>query len=148
MYTFFLSIFQIQFNLNLKLGWELTGKIKLNLLCHFESEYNNVWQVHFTIYPQYFNSRTWNTVHICMYFLKSNSFQQYFGSMNAEPVMDLLWSNGRRDSMNFVNHTLNSYVRMPYTNNWRIPSMRVHHDCSRCTIPASSGQRGIEISDR
>jgi len=73
---------------------------------------------------------------------------QYFGSMNAEPVMDLLWSNGRRDSMNFVNHTLNSYVRMPYTNNWRIPSMRVHHDCSRCTIPASSGQRGIEISNR
>ena len=75
-------------------------------------------------------------------------FQQYFGNMNSEPVLDLLWSNGRRDVMNYVNFTLSSLVRMPYTNNWRVPYLRITHDCSRCTIPASSGQRGIDITNR
>ena len=75
-------------------------------------------------------------------------FQQYFGDMNSEPVLDLLWSNGRRDVMNYVNFTLSSLVRMPYTNNWRVPYLRITHDCSGCTIPASSGQRGIDITNR
>jgi len=73
---------------------------------------------------------------------------QYFGDMNSEPVLDLLWSNGRRDVMNYVNFTLSSLVRMPYTNNWRVPYLRITHDCSGCTIPASSGQRGIDITNR
>ena len=79
---------------------------------------------------------------------RSLLFQQYFGNMNSEPVLDLLWSNGRRDVMNYVNFTLSSLVRMPYTNNWRVPYLRITHDCSRCTIPASSGQRGIDITNR
>ena len=75
-------------------------------------------------------------------------FQQYFGEMNIGPVLDLLYTNGRRDMMNLNNYTLSHFIRMPYTNNWRIPSMRIEHDCSRCTVPASSGQRGIEIANR
>ena len=75
-------------------------------------------------------------------------FQQYFGEMNIGPVLDLLYTNGRRDMMNLNNYTLAHFIRMPYTNNWRIPSMRIEHDCSRCTVPASSGQRGIEIANR
>ena len=74
--------------------------------------------------------------------------QQYFGKMNAEPVMKLLWLNGSVDSMSFVNATINSNVRMPYTNNWRIPSMRIRSNCFGCTIPASSGQKGIKIANR
>ena len=68
--------------------------------------------------------------------------------MNAKPVLKLLWSSGRIDKMSFVNQTINSHVRMPYTNSWRIPSMEISHDCFGCTIPASSGQKGIEISNR
>ena len=68
--------------------------------------------------------------------------------MNIGPVLDLLWSNGRRDLMNINNYTLSHFIRMPYTNNWRIPNLRITHDCSRCTVPASSGQRGIEIANR
>ena len=75
-------------------------------------------------------------------------FQQYFGEMNIGPVLDLLWSNGRRDLMNINNYTLSHFIRMPYTNNWRIPNLRITHDCSRCTVPAASGQRGIEIANR
>ena len=76
------------------------------------------------------------------------SLQQYFGNMNSEPVLDLLWSNGRREVMNYVNYTLSSLVRMPYTNNWRVPYLGISHDCSRCTVPAASGQRGIEITNK
>ena len=68
--------------------------------------------------------------------------------MNAEPVMKLLWLNGSVDNMGFINATINSNVRMPYTNNWRIPSMRIRSNCFGCTIPASSGQKGIKIANR
>lgn len=68
--------------------------------------------------------------------------------MNIGPVLDLLWSNGRREVMNLQNYTLSNFIRMPYTNNWRVPALRITHDCSRCTVPASSGQRGIEIANK
>ena len=66
--------------------------------------------------------------------------------MNAEPVIKLLWSSGRIGNMTFVNDTMNSHVRMPYTNSWRIPSMGIRHDCFECTIPASSGKNIIEAT--
>ena len=45
--------------------------------------------------------------------------------------------------MNRTNFTMSTLVRMPYTNNWRVGD--IHRDCFACTVPASSGQKGIEI---
>lgn len=36
---------------------------------------------------------------------------------------------------------------MPYTNNWRVPALRLQSDCFRCTVPATSGQKGIEMAN-
>jgi hypothetical protein len=32
-------------------------------------------------------------------------------------------------------------VRMPYSNNWRVPEAKVHADCPTCTVPAASGKQ-------
>ena len=34
--------------------------------------------------------------------------------------------------MGFVNHTMNTIVRLPYTNAWRVG--KVKHDCFPCTV--------------
>ena len=65
--------------------------------------------------------------------------------MNAYPVLDLLWRADLKDYIGFVNHTLSTIVRMPYTNSWR--AGHKHKDCHSCTIPAQSGQIGIDISN-
>merc|ERR1711974_135364 len=71
----------------------------------------------------------------------------YFGESNISPVLDLMWSAGAKEpDLGAVNATMSKLVRMPYTNAWRIG--RLHHDCFPCTVPASSGQKGIEISNR
>lgn len=75
---------------------------------------------------------------------------KYFGASNINPVLDLLYGNDRRDEglLNFVNTTMMGLVRMPYSNNWRVPEKKIHADCGTCTVPAASGQRGIEIANR
>ena len=46
---------------------------------------------------------------------------RYFGKGNAEPVLSILSKAGISDKMlNYVNYTMNTFVRMPYTNNWRV----------------------------
>ena len=46
---------------------------------------------------------------------------RYFGRGNAGPVLDIL-SRAKfdRDMIDYVNYTMNSFVRMPYSNNWRV----------------------------
>ena len=46
---------------------------------------------------------------------------RYFGRGNAGPVLDIL-SRAKfdREMINYVNYTMNSFVRMPYSNNWRV----------------------------
>ena len=46
---------------------------------------------------------------------------QYFGRANAGPVLDIL-SRAKfdREMINYVNYTMNAFVRMPYSNNWRV----------------------------
>ena len=58
----------------------------------------------------------------------------YFGQANLDPVLELMRNSGMRDEnmMGFVNHTMSTIVRMPYTNAWRIG--RVKHDCFQCTV--------------
>ena len=56
-------------------------------------------------------------------------------------VLDLLWGNDRKDEnlLNFVNTTMMGLVRMPYSNNWRVPEAKIRADCPTCTVPAASG---------
>ena len=62
-------------------------------------------------------------------------------------VLDLLYGNDRRDEglLNFVNTTMMGLVRMPYSNNWRVPEVKVHADCPECTVPAASGSILIKV---
>jgi hypothetical protein len=57
--------------------------------------------------------------------------------------LDLLWGNDRKDEglLNYVNTTMMGLVRMPYSNNWRVPEAKVHADCPTCTVPAASGKQ-------
>lgn len=59
---------------------------------------------------------------------------QYFGQVNINPVLDLMWDNGRRDMEQLVriNSTMTQLVRMPYTNAWRLGNL--HQDCYPCTV--------------
>lgn len=70
---------------------------------------------------------------------------KYFGIMNTYPILDMLWKADLKPYIGPVNHTMTYYVRMPYTNNWRIGGQ--HRDCYHCTIPASSGQLGVAITN-
>ena len=46
---------------------------------------------------------------------------QYFGRGNAEPVLNILSKAGVDQKMtDYVNYTMNTFVRMPYSNNWRV----------------------------
>merc|ERR1712168_715157 len=77
----------------------------------------------------------------------------YFGEKNSKPVLDVMrraiadWGQEKvvSHSINFVNFTMNTFVRLPYTNAWRVGDIRA--DCASCTVPASSGQIGIQLSD-
>ncbi len=75
----------------------------------------------------------------------------YFGRGNSDPVLSILVSAGARDDiLAYVNYTMSYFVRMPYTNNWRVTSRTgrsIKHDCFPCTIPARSGSNGIEIAN-
>ena len=64
-----------------------------------------------------------------------------FNSKIIIKVLDLLWGNDRKDEglLNYVNTTMMGLVRMPYSNNWRVPEAKVHADCPTCTVPAASG---------
>jgi hypothetical protein len=41
--------------------------------------------------------------------------------------LDLLWGNDRKDEglLNYVNTTMMGLVRMPYSNNWRVPEAKI-----------------------
>jgi len=82
---------------------------------------------------------------------------QYFGEMNAQPVLDVMhkataeWGEAKvvPHAINFVNYSINSFVRLPYTNAWRVQlgELDIKADCPTCTVPYSSGQIGIQIAD-
>eukprot|EP00095_Tigriopus_kingsejongensis_P012687 maker-scaffold22_size673200-snap-gene-4.22 protein:Tk12687 transcript:maker-scaffold22_size673200-snap-gene-4.22-mRNA-1 annotation:"polysaccharide deacetylase" len=71
---------------------------------------------------------------------------KYFGIMNTYPVLDILWKADMKEFIGPVNHTMSYYVRLPYTNAWRAGNVK--RDCYACTVPGSSGQKGMAISDR
>ena len=76
---------------------------------------------------------------------------QYFGRRNAEPVLKILLKAGLdQKTINYVNYTMNTFVRMPYSNNWRVRTQegrRIEHDCYECTSPGNSGSNGVKIAN-
>ena len=97
---------------------------------------------------------------------------RYFGMANSDPVEAILESAGvDRAYSAYARWTMNSIVRMPYSNNWRVwlagagagagtggigsrgTTERRHrprllrHDCGECTVPAQSGRRALAIAD-
>ncbi|TRY63248.1 hypothetical protein TCAL_05770 [Tigriopus californicus] len=75
----------------------------------------------------------------------------YFGPRNAAPALYLLKKAGFEEAtINFVNYTLNYFVRMPYSNNWRVGldnGRAISADCLECTVPASSSRKAVKIAD-
>jgi len=69
----------------------------------------------------------------------------YFGERNSRPVLDILSKSTVPHAVNFVNYTMNTFARLPYTNAWRVEYIKA--DCPSCTVPASSGQIGIQVGD-
>lgn len=48
--------------------------------------------------------------------------------------------------LNYVNYTMSTYVRMPYSNNWRAQTKKgrsIRHDCPQCTTPARYRTLGL-----
>ena len=49
-----------------------------------------------------------------------------------------LSSGYKEDAVNFVTNTMWNNIRLPFSNNWRVGSIKA--DCYPCTVPASSGK--------
>ena len=63
----------------------------------------------------------------------------WFGQKSIDPATLTLKEAGfQEDAINFVTNTMWNYIRLPFSNNWRVGP--VSHDCYPCTVPASSGK--------
>ena len=76
---------------------------------------------------------------------------RYFGRGNAGPALDIL-SRAKfgREMIDYVNYTMNTFVRMPYSDNWRVrlaEGRRITHDCYDCTVPGESISNGLKIAN-
>merc|ERR1712112_348677 len=69
----------------------------------------------------------------------------YFGEKNSKPLLDILRKSSASHATDYVKYTMNTSVRLPYTNAWRVNNIKA--DCPSCTAPASSGQIAIQVSD-
>merc|ERR1712112_701422 len=69
----------------------------------------------------------------------------YFGEKNSKPVLDILRKSSASHAADYVKYTMNTFVRLPYTNAWRVNNIKA--DCPSCTVPASSGQIAIQVGD-
>ena len=80
------------------------------------------------------------------------SFSRYFGDKNSNPVLDLLAQAGANaEILDYVNYTMATYVRMPYSNNWRVNTLRSERslvaNCPGCTVGSNSGRNAMQIAD-
>jgi len=69
----------------------------------------------------------------------------WFGQKSIDPATLTLKEAGyKEDAINFVTNTMWNYIRLPFSNNWRVGP--ITHDCYPCTLPASSGNNGVELA--
>lgn len=76
----------------------------------------------------------------------------YFGKANSDPAVKVLdAAKVNPATIKYVINTMSNYIRMPYTNNWRVTSAggrEIVHNCPGCTTPAAtSGKKGMELAD-
>lgn len=85
-------------------------------------------------------------------YMDVNNDLAYFGDANSNPVLDLLIRAGATDEvLDYVNYTMSTYVRMPYSNNWRVATAAndrpIVANCPGCTVPHASGHNAMVIAD-
>lgn len=69
----------------------------------------------------------------------------WFGQKNIDPATLTLKEAGfQENAINLVTNTMWNNIRLPFSNNWRVG--KVVHDCYPCTVPASSGNNGVELA--
>jgi len=69
----------------------------------------------------------------------------WFGQRSIDPATITLKEAGyKEDAVNFVTNTMWNNIRLPFSNNWRVGSIKA--DCYPCTVPASSGNNGVELA--
>jgi len=69
----------------------------------------------------------------------------WFGQKNIDPATLTLKEAGyKEDLINFVTNSMWNNIRLPFSNNWRVGN--IAHDCYPCTVPASSGNAGVELA--
>jgi len=69
----------------------------------------------------------------------------WFGQKSIDPVTLTLKEAGfEEDAINYVTYTMWNHIRLPFSNNWRVGP--ISHDCYPCTVPASSGSNGVELT--
>jgi hypothetical protein len=78
-------------------------------------------------------------------YVNSGDDLAYFGTTNADPVISILEKHlGPHDEvLDFVRKTMKEIVRMPYSDNWRVPNLNILHNCL-CTKPKKSGMFGYK----
>ena len=70
---------------------------------------------------------------------------QYFSKMNIDPAIALLREAGMdQHVLDQVTATMTDYIRLPWTNNWRMANISL--DCY-CTTPNASAENGFALAD-
>ena len=70
---------------------------------------------------------------------------QYFGRMNIDPTISVLREAGvDQHALDQIRAAMTDYIRLPYTNNWRIAN--ISRDCY-CSTPNASAENGIALAD-
>jgi len=70
---------------------------------------------------------------------------KWFGQKSIDPATLALKEAGyKENAINFVTNTMWNNIRLPFSNNWRVGPIK--HDCYPCTVPASSGNNGVELA--
>ena len=68
--------------------------------------------------------------------------RRYFGDMNTNPVLKVLgMAKLDAEVIDYTNFTMSTFIRMPYSNNWRVRTNKeakpyLVHNCPTCTVPA------------
>jgi len=83
-------------------------------------------------------------------YLGKEDAQSWFGDRNFNRLAELMeFSSLSQRQKERTRRTFYSYLRMPYTNNWRMRGTDLsRRDCLECTYPAYSGLNGVKLADQ
>nr|XP_040581447.1 LOW QUALITY PROTEIN: chitin disaccharide deacetylase-like [Lepeophtheirus salmonis] len=89
-----------------------------------------------------------NSLSVSNAYLSVEKDKTFFGKRNIMPILE----STDNDLIEFTNFTMFHYIRLPYTNNWRVPAINegqkpIVSDCVSCTTPRNSGELGIRLAN-